>query len=81
MITAIIRAKIDKDAKDEYMCAYDPEDVCGIIDTLYTGGWYEAEVCKVTNIDKKLEAEIYDCYIGSEEERRLLRKYYRKQGK
>ena len=78
-IVSIIRAKIIEDAQDEFFCAYDREDAIGTLSTLYTGGWHEAEICMVTKRDKKLEEKIFDCEIGSDDEQRLLRKYYNKQ--
>lgn len=78
-IYAIIRAKMNIDSRDEFFSVYDRRDMLGTVDTLYTGRWSEAEVCMVTKRDKKLEKKICDCEIGSMEERRLLRKYYKKQ--
>jgi hypothetical protein len=78
-IISIIRAKFTRDSKNTYFAAYDSEDVCGTVHTLYTGGWYEAEVCKVTKRDRKLEERIIDSESGSDENQKLLRKYYKRQ--
>ena len=80
-IFAIVRSKMHRDSNNEYFCCYEEGDLCGLLTTLYEGGWYEAEVHRIRKRDKKMETEIYDCCIGSEKERKLLKKYYDSQKK
>ena len=78
-IYSVIRAKIRRDAKNTYFYTLDEKDSRAVVSSLYEADWNEAEVRRIKKRDKDLEGEIFDCCVGSEEEQKRLRKYFKKQ--